>query len=154
MGRPPSSWRGTSPGWPDPPSTTAWRIARIEAVVALHNNTEDRYSLTSYLPQGSEAASAARVSVGPGVDRDDFVFTTDAQLFEILKGSNDNVVLQAAGAPDDGSLSVALAGHSYANVEAEHGHREAQRRMADRVPRGPGDRSPPGAPREAEGAPR
>ena len=103
-------------------------------VLALHNNTEDNYSAASYAPGGTEAREAAEVRLTPGTDPDDFVFVTDPDLYRSLLESQFNVVLQNNDAmTDDGSLSVWAAqnGLRYANVEAQHGHLEADMHMID-----------------------
>ena len=100
------------------------RRPRSGLVVALHNNTNNNYSIESYLPGGQEAADAGRVNRNPAIDRDDFFFTTVGGLYDALAAQGANVVEQSANVADDGSLSVycAQAGIPYVNVEAEDGH--------------------------------
>ncbi|MFM9025777.1 MAG: M15 family metallopeptidase [Planctomycetaceae bacterium] len=110
----------------------AHRLTRAATVVAVHNNTPDRYTVRDYLPGGPLAADAADVAVHAGVDPDDFFYVTDRGLFEALSAKGRQVVLQAeASVADDGSLSVACGknGIRYVNVEAEHGHRAEQAAM-------------------------
>ncbi|MFM9013487.1 MAG: M15 family peptidase, partial [Gemmatimonadota bacterium] len=57
---------------------SAFAVDDVDLVVALHNNTPDRYTAASYAPGGPLAADAARVSLRPGGDPDDFFFVTDA----------------------------------------------------------------------------
>ena len=112
----------------------AYTEARPEVVVTLHNNTPGRYSALSYQPGGEYASDAAAVTVHPGSDPDDFFFVTDRGLYDALAARGFNAVLQDnAAATDDGSLSVWAAqnGVPYVNVEAQHGHRDAQARMID-----------------------
>lgn len=104
----------------------------VDLVVALHNNTPDRYTAANYAPGGPLAADAARVSLRPGGDPDDFFFVTDANLFTPLADRGHSVILQnEATVTDDGSLSVwcGRMGIPYVNVEAEHGHRAEQAAM-------------------------
>ena len=104
----------------------------VDGLVALHNNTPDRYTAANYAPGGSLAADAARVHLRPGGDPDDFFFVTDPDLFDALAARGHSVVLQnEATVTDDGSLSVwcGRMGIPYVNVEAEHGHRAAQAAM-------------------------
>jgi hypothetical protein len=111
---------------------TAYEADSARVVVALHNNTEGSYSAASYLAGGSEAAEAAAVHLPEGADPDDFFFTTDRRLYDALVAEGLAVVLQNnEGATDDGSLSVwaGRRGVPYVNVEAQHGHAEAQRAM-------------------------
>ena len=112
----------------------AYAAPRPAVVVTLHNNTPDGYSARSYQPGGEYAGDAAAVTVHPGSDPDDFFFVTDRGLYDALAARGFNAVLQDnAAATDDGSLSVWAAqnGAPYVNVEAQHGHREAQARMVD-----------------------
>ncbi|WP_412060200.1 hypothetical protein [Rubrivirga sp. IMCC45206] len=101
-------------------------------VLTLHNNTDDNYSARSYAPGGEYASDAAAVTVHPGTDPDDFFFVTDRALYDALAEAGFNAVLQDNdAATDDGSLSVwaARRGVPYVNVEAQHGHVEAQAQM-------------------------
>lgn len=103
-----------------------------EVVVTLHNNTDERYSADSYLPGGTYESDAEAVTVHAGSDPDDFFFVTDRDLYDALVALDYNAVLQDnSAATDDGSLSVWAAqnGRPYVNVEAQHGHREAQAEM-------------------------
>jgi len=107
-------------------------IDDVDAIVALHNNTPDRYTAANYAPGGSLEADAARVSLRPGGDPDDFFFVTDAGLFDAIAGRGHSVILQnEATVADDGSLSVWCGRMQipYVNVEAEHGHRTEQAAM-------------------------
>ncbi|MFM7206367.1 MAG: M15 family metallopeptidase [Planctomycetaceae bacterium] len=111
---------------------SAFAVDDVDLVVALHNNTPDRYTAASYAPGGPLAADAARVSLRPGGDPDDFFFVTDANLFVALADRGHTVILQnEATVADDGSLSVwcGRMGIPYVNVEAEHGHRIEQAAM-------------------------
>lgn len=124
-------------------------------VVAFHNNTPRPHprglSILQYRPGGTEAAAtetdadaqpgAERVPVDaqgnrvnpvvqPGVSPHDYVLVTRPNRFTALRGSQ-NVVLQenviAPGSrADDGSLSVAMAGVDYTNIEA------GEKRFTDR----------------------
>lgn len=107
-------------------------IDDVELIVALHNNTPDRYTAANYAPGGSLAADAAKVSLRPGGDADDFFFVTDPGLYDALADRGHSVILQnEATVADDGSLSVwcGRMGIPYVNVEAEHGHRAEQAAM-------------------------
>ena len=104
-------------------------IDDVDVIVALHNNTPDRYTAANYAPGGSLAADAAKVSLRPGGDADDFFFVTDPGLYDALADRGHSVILQnEATVADDGSLSVwcGRMGIPYVNVEAEHGHRTEQ----------------------------
>lgn len=112
--------------------------ADAETVVTLHNNTDANYSARSYLPGAEYAADAAAVHLVPNGDPDDFFFVTDRPLYDALAAQGFNVVLQHPDTvTDDGSLSVLAArrGQRYVNVEAQHGHAEAQQRMIEALVR-------------------
>lgn len=105
-------------------------------VISLHNNTPDNYSIKSYLPGGDEALNTKEVFINDQMDADDFIYTTDEQLFLALKKKNINVILQDnVNCVNDGSLSVycGMKGIPYANVEAEDGHVEEQMRLIAEV---------------------
>jgi hypothetical protein len=101
-------------------------------VIALHNNTNKNYSLTSYLPDGEFENEAEAAYVGIIKDMDDFYFVTDRKIFDLLSGGRYHVVLQANKTmTDDGSLSVYCAqlGIRYINIEAQHTHLIRQIKM-------------------------
>jgi hypothetical protein len=98
-----------------------------QRVIAVHNTDED-YSVNSFLDGGSEVSGAAAVHVVPGEARHDFLLVTRREAWDFLVDRGFNVVLQAPNLPDDGSLSVycADAGVDYINVEAHPDHLERQ----------------------------
>jgi hypothetical protein len=109
-----------------------YRLERVDAVIALHNNTPDMYSARSYAAEGKYANDAEDVFIRDGTDPDDFFFVTERAVFDALKRRGYNVVLQDnRSVTDDGSLSVycGKANVRYVNVEAEHGHLKAQSQM-------------------------
>lgn len=99
-------------------------------VVAIHNNT-DGGGLSVLTYRGGRDAS--QVFVSPTKDPDDFFLVTHSGVFSTIKAAGYNVVLQAGGATNDGSLSVyaAGAGLGYVNVEAQQGHLAEQTKMLD-----------------------
>jgi hypothetical protein len=105
-----------------------------ETAIALHNNTNDSFSLASFLPGGSDEASAQRVHQSRKAgsishDLDDFFYLTDATQYEVISARDNNSVLQNNEAVlDDGSLSVWSGRNNvrYVNVEAENGHESIQ----------------------------
>lgn len=107
-------------------------IDNRKLIVALHNNTDQNYSIRSYLPGAELEKDAEEVYVNEQMDEDDFFYTTSKHLYDALKARNYNIVLEnRSTVVDDGSLSV-LCGKlqiPYINIEAEHGHVEEQRRM-------------------------
>ena len=105
-------------------------------IISLHNNTPDNYSILSYLPDSAEAANTKDVFINTDMDPDDFLYTTDVDLFNKLKTANINVILQDnENCIDDGSLSVYCGKRNipYVNVEAEHGHLEQQTFLIQKI---------------------
>ena len=111
---------------------SSYRLDEQSIIVTLHNNTDEAYSVLSYLPGGQYQLDAARVYVNRRRDADDFYFVTSEPLFAGLKEKGFNVVLQNNRfATDDGSLSVlaGLKGIPYVNVEAQQDHLREQQKM-------------------------
>ncbi len=109
-------------------------IPREAQVIALHNNTDNRYCIEDY--KAERKGDALEVHINKNMDPDDFIFTTDPEVFSALSREDLNVVLQDnRNAKDDGSLSVWMGrqGRTYINIEAEHGHIKEQERMLKAV---------------------
>lgn len=112
----------------------AFALDSADVVVTVHNNTDDRYSLLSYMDDGAYATDALFVHKAADWDADDFFFVTDPRFYDAMREAGFNVVLQDnARVTDDGSLSVwaAQQGMPYVNVEAQHGHFEQQVHMLE-----------------------
>lgn len=109
-------------------------LKKAKLVVAVHNNTDENYSIKSYGESGELAADVKLVNVNAGKDADDFFYVTDGKFYKMLKAENQNVALQDnREAADDGSLSIYCGRHkiSYVNVESEHGHFAEQLKMLE-----------------------
>lgn len=94
-------------------------------VIAIHNNSNENFSIKSYKKGQIYAGDAARIYINKKLDADDFMLTTDLDVFKFMQQKRLNVILQDnAHCADDGSLSVYFGkrGISYINIEAEHGH--------------------------------
>ncbi|HEX8333979.1 MAG TPA: hypothetical protein VF622_15275 [Segetibacter sp.] len=104
-------------------------------VIALHNNTDERFSILSYKKGNPEAPNASKVSINEDMDPDDFILTTDTSIYRRIKEKNINVVLQSKNAKDDGSLSIYTHRKKipYINIEAQHGHVEEQKQMLNAI---------------------
>lgn len=105
-------------------------------VISMHNNTENKYSVLSYLPNGTLPGEASKVYISKNMDPDDFVFTTDREIFSGLQKQDISVVLQKKKpATDDGSLSILFGKKekAYTNIEAEHGHFDVQLQLLESV---------------------
>jgi hypothetical protein len=100
--------------------------------IAIHNNTNNNYSILSYTKGKEEYANTDRIFINKNLDPDDFFYTTHEGIFNKLKDRKMNVVLQKKiGFINDGSLSVycGLKNIPYVNVEAEEGHQTEQMKM-------------------------
>jgi hypothetical protein len=110
------------------------QVRSFHYILSIHNNTDGNYSVADY--SGKLKQDAAQVHINPQMDSDDFVFTTNPEVFNSLRSKNINAVLQDnALAADDGSLSV-YAGRNrlkYANIETEHGHSKEQERLIKEI---------------------
>jgi hypothetical protein len=96
-------------------------------VIALHNNTENEFSILSY----KNSVNATSVFVSKKQDIDNFFIVTQKEDFEYFKSLDRSVVLQSPSATDDGSLSVYFQknGMPYINIEAQHGQLQQQTSM-------------------------
>ena len=106
-------------------------LAKTQTLVSVHNSSEGKFSVRSYLPDSTLANTAADVYVNDANDEDEFFYVTNPPDFQYLKEQGFNVILQRLDAPDDGSLSIFCGQRNirYINVEAQHGHRSAQMQM-------------------------
>jgi hypothetical protein len=101
-------------------------------IISLHNNTSSNFSISSYKKGGELERQASKVYINRKMDEDDFVFTTDENVFNKCRKQKLNVVLQDnVHRTDDGSLSVYCSNLklSYVNIEAEFGHADQQLKM-------------------------
>lgn len=93
-------------------------------VVAVHNNTDERFSVLSYNTPPLKDETAA-ININDRHDIDDFVLTTDSAVYNFYKKEKMNAILQSDGTlTDDGSLSIFFGKkrRPYINVETQHGH--------------------------------
>ena len=93
-------------------------------IIALHNNSNGKYSINSYLQGGAREKDAKTIHVNPDLDADDFFLTTDSILFNLLASEKYNTIWQDnEKAKRDGSLSIYCGEKNinYVNCETEHG---------------------------------
>jgi hypothetical protein len=93
-------------------------------VVALHNNSENAYSVKSYLPGNDREKDAREVYANDNQDMDDIVLTTDSVLYKKMADWGYNSIWQNnERAKKDGSLSVFYGENNkrYVNIETQHG---------------------------------
>lgn len=112
------------------------QLKHAKLIIAMHNNTNNDLSIKSYTKGKSEAINAAAVYINDKMDADDFIYTTEQSIFQLLKKQQINVVLQKTqGFKDDGSLSIYCGKKNipYINIEAEEGHKEQQLQMLQAI---------------------
>lgn len=94
-------------------------------IIALHNNSNGKFSISSYLPGNIREKDAKNLFVNPDEDPDDIFLTTDSLLFLQFADDKYNTVYQDnENAKKDGSLSIYCGEKNirYVNCETEHGH--------------------------------
>lgn len=106
-------------------------LNQCKVVVAVHNNTEGRFSAESYTQKDVYKRDALAVSMKPGSDSDNFFLVTEGDFFDALKPYFNIVLQDNQNVFDDGSLSVYCGRKRipYVNIETQHGHLEEQKRM-------------------------
>lgn len=95
-----------------------------KCIIALHNNTEEAYSVRSYLPDGNRKNDAKAVYKDSTQDVDDIAFTTDSILYQRMADFGFNSIWQDnEKVKRDGSLSVYCGEKDkrYINIETQHG---------------------------------
>jgi len=93
-------------------------------IVALHNNTNEAYSVSTYLSGNARQFDAKAVYADSLQDVDDIIFTTDGLLYNKMANNGYNSIWQDnMHVRKDGSLSVYCGekGKRYINIETEHG---------------------------------
>ena len=108
-------------------------IERDKVIIAVHNNTPDKFTINDFKPGQMYGKDTREVFVNPAEDHDDFIFTNSPALFRALKTLRYNVALMVPDPPDRGTLGnyVNNAGGIYVLVEGEHGHLSRQVRMLE-----------------------
>lgn len=105
-------------------------------VVALHNNTDEAFSIRSYLVGGNRQRDARAVYANPLEDIDDIILTTDSLLYQQMADAGYNSIWQDnERAKRDGSLSIYYGERSrrYINIETQHGKVEQYRVMFEKL---------------------
>ncbi|MDB5197365.1 MAG: hypothetical protein JWP88_1736 [Flaviaesturariibacter sp.] len=106
-----------------------------KAIISLHNNTEDAYTIDMFQKGGCFANSARFVYQNTEMDENDFVLTTDKAVFEKLKEKKISVVFQPYSVKDNGSLNVfcAKTKRRYIGIETQVGHSAEQEKVIETV---------------------
>jgi len=101
-------------------------------IIALHNNTEEAYSVKSYLSGSNRQYDAKAVYKDSLQDVDDIAFTTDSILYQKMADSGFNSIWQDnEHAKRDGSLSIYFGERNkrYINIETQHGRVDQYMKM-------------------------
>lgn len=96
-------------------------------IIALHNNTEGKFGVNSYLPGAERETDARKVYADTLQDPDDIFLTTDSILYHRLSAERYNTIWQDnEKVRRDGSLSVYCGERNitYLNCETQHGKTE------------------------------
>ncbi|MBL7738935.1 MAG: hypothetical protein JNK14_06920 [Chitinophagaceae bacterium] len=107
-------------------------------IIALHNNTNGKFSINSFLPGNIREKDAKRLYINQEEDPDDIFLTTDSALYQRLADDKYNTIFQDNdNAKKDGSLSIYCGekGIRYVNCETEHGHDIQYQQMIQLVSR-------------------
>lgn len=105
-------------------------------IIALHNNTEEAYSVKSYLPGSDREKDAKAVYADSTQDVDDIVFTTDSILYRRMADFGFNSIWQDnENAKKDGSLSIYCGEKNkrYINIETQHGRQQQYEIMLEKL---------------------
>jgi hypothetical protein len=103
-------------------------------IIALHNNTDEEYSVKSYTQNGDRRSDAKAVYADSLQDTDDMILTIDSILFQKIAKNRYNSILQDnINARRDGSLSVYCGERNirYINIETQHGKVEQYQQMLE-----------------------
>lgn len=107
-----------------------------KCLIALHNNTNDLFSIKSYIPGGVRQKDAKAVFYNETEDVDDIALTTDSLIYKVMADAGYNTIWQDnVKAKKDGSLSIYSGekGIRYINIETEHGKVEQYRIMFEKL---------------------
>jgi hypothetical protein len=100
-------------------------LSQANIIIAMHNNTDGKpLSVKSFKER----------YVNPAMDTDDFILTTEKNIYDQLKKKKINAVLQTQKtSSDDGSLAIYCSKKKipYINIEAQEGHKDQQVQMLD-----------------------
>lgn len=105
-------------------------------IIALHNNTEEAFSVSSYLPGGDNEADARVVYTDSLQDLDDFILTTDSLIYSKMADNGYNSIWQDnENSRKDGSLSIYCGekNRRYINIETQHGKLEQYKEMLQKL---------------------
>lgn len=108
----------------------------ISCLIALHNNTNNDFSVKTYLPGGPRQNDASQVYADEWQDIDDIALTTDQDIYSKMASFGYNSILQDnVNVFRDGSLSVYYGEQNrrYINIETQHGKTGQYREMLKKL---------------------
>ena len=108
----------------------------VSCIIALHNNTEQAFSIKSYLPGHDRQFDAKAVYADSLQDVDDVILTTDSLLYQQMADNHYNSIWQDnVNAKKDGSLSIFCGekNRRYINIETQHGKLNQYREMLEKL---------------------
>lgn len=108
----------------------------ISCLIALHNNTNNDFSVRTYLPGGPRQNDASQVYADEWQDIDDIALTTDQDIYSKMASFGYNSILQDnVNVFRDGSLSVYYGEQNrrYINIETQHGKTVQYREMLKKL---------------------
>ena len=104
-------------------------ISKQKLIVSLHNNTDTNYSIAQIRKDIMKKKYVGKYYINKAMDEDDFILTTDLNIYNQIVAKNINVVWENSSAIlDDGSLSIYAGKHNipYINIETQHEHKKEQ----------------------------
>lgn len=104
-------------------------ISKQKLIVSLHNNSDTNYSISQIRKDIMKNEYAGKYFINKAMDEDDFILTTDLNIYNQIVAKNINVVWENFSAIlDDGSLSIYAGKHNipYINIETQHEHKQEQ----------------------------
>ncbi|MCW3073791.1 MAG: hypothetical protein JWP69_860 [Flaviaesturariibacter sp.] len=106
-----------------------------KAIISLHNNVAEAASIELYKKGGALHKTVRFIYHNPEMNPNDYIITTDKEVFEKLKERKVNVVLQNYQSKDDGSLNIfcAKTKRTYIGIETQTGHTTAQENLLNVV---------------------
>jgi len=105
-------------------------------IIALHNNTNEAFSITSYLAGNDRQFDARAVYADSLQDIDDIALTTDSLLYSKMADNGYNAIWQDnEKAKKDGSLSIFCGERSrrYINIETQNGKLDQYVEMLEKL---------------------
>jgi hypothetical protein len=103
-------------------------------IIALHNNTNNNYSIVTYSENGDENKCDS-FYINKALDADNFIITNLSKSFNYFKSQKINTVFQNSVYYDDGSMIIwaIINKKTYYNVESEFNATEYQKSLITKI---------------------